>query len=158
MGTLFLPSLVAKKFLEIKNLSLAEATEFCNNFTARVKEKRKVKQAGADDTNLIIISDYLHTHPGYALVDDLDESEFFDVLAISTTSGVRGARPVFVDLERNVVGVGTTVVYNQNWASVNFDDNTLLATLDEYFETVNSNDDLPTSGNQDDDGIGPSDW
>ena len=135
MGILFLPSLIEKKFIEISNVTLEEATEFIKNLTTRVTAHHKIKNAGTALNEPILFSGILEDLD-YDLVEMEDISL---VIRIANTSGTRGARAVFVD-EHGTFAVGTTVIYNRNWATIGFDDNTILDALrkDNFKLTIDS--------------------
>lgn len=146
MGTLFLPSLTEKKFHVVSDVTLAEASTFMQDFTNHVADNRKTKNNGATCaepivfTNIIDFDDLLYFEP-----EDLANS-----LNIAKTPGTRGARAVFVDADNDVFAVGTTVVYNKNWATLNFDDDTIIENLED------NNWPLRTSNDEDDNEV--SSW
>lgn len=120
MRILLLPSLETNNStITITNLSQSEAEMFISDFTRRVISSRKLKtpKKTIDDDFKI-----------YRLIPHLNEYDIEDIageLSYSFTPGHRGMRAVFVDDETDTIIVGTAVVYNHNWAIVNYDDDTL---------------------------------
>ena len=124
MGTLFLPSLTEKKFHKISDVTLEEATNFMKDFTQRIVANHKIKNTGNATHEPTV-------YHGLIDLDSFDESIAEDIassIKIANTPGVRGARAVYVE-ENGTFAVGTTVVYNRNWATIGFDDDTILDTL-----------------------------
>ena len=153
MGTLFLPSLKEKKFFEIKNVSLEDATEMVTEFTEKVKTGHKIKDTGQAQTSLAVFNNVLEDHCDYY---DEDFEAIADVLKIADTRGTRGARAVFVE-EDGTFAVGTTVVYNRNWATVNFADSTVISKL-EADGSFSLNPDLVTASTPSDPNSDSKSW
>lgn len=130
MGTLYLPSLKEKKFLVMHNVSEEEAIEFIDDFSEKVKNNRKIKNVGSHASNFELFKNIIND----AAVDpDFFATEIFDMLSVSDARGIRGSRAIFAE-EDGTFGVGTAVIYNQNWASINFSDNTILSKIEKNFE------------------------
>lgn len=125
MGTLFLPALKQKKFHTITDVTLEEATQFITNFTAAIKAGHKIKDTGNAVSEPILFNGIIDADFGFEIED---AEAVADVLKLADTPGTRGARAVFVDEEGNFA-LGTTVSYNQNWATIGFDDDTVLDKL-----------------------------
>ncbi|QDJ96552.1 hypothetical protein Xoosp13_366 [Xanthomonas phage Xoo-sp13] len=125
-GVLLIPSLQDQtRFITITDLSRDEAAAFIKEFTARVKAERKIKNTPAKNQT---VDDFIE----YNLVEGLDSfliDDVFDLLKTSTVVGARGNRAVFLDEDSDTILVGSTVVYNKNWAMVGFVDDTIVDTL-----------------------------
>lgn len=167
---LLLPSLEEKRFIHLSVVSQTEAINFANRFTDDVKAMRKLKGAvdgGADDSitfysNFIDLSIVAtsedNVQMGNAGTDDYEVLgsliEAIRTLAISEVQGVRGARVIFVDPKTNTVGVGTTVVYNKNWATLNFEQPNILGLIENTFlmcDLINIDNTLTDEPNLDED-------
>jgi acyl carrier protein len=138
VGLLILPSLVtAGEFINIHPISLEEATELVNDFTKRVESQRKTKihTEYDEDTDHI---EFYHNVIDFSQMDketieDPDQVQYeINSLATSTIPTKRGTRAVFISA--GAIGVGTTVVFNQNWATMNFSDYTIFKKLQEIQE------------------------
>lgn len=120
MGTLFLPSLEEKRWIEINEVSRTEAQEFIDAFSAKVAQKRTLTAPKK------VTSD---SYQEYNLIEEIvswDVSEIIDALVTSEVRQHRGMRAVFVDVDDNsTILVGTAVVYGANYAMVGFDDETI---------------------------------
>lgn len=125
MGTLFLPALKQKKFHTVTDVTLEEATQFIKDFTASVKANHKIKNIGTAVSEPILFNGIIDNSFGFAIED---AEVIADILKLANTPGTRGARAVFVDEEGNFA-LGTTVSYNQNWATIGFDDDTIIDKL-----------------------------
>lgn len=143
MGIMCLPSLTEKKFVVIKNVSLIEAKNFADDFTARLIASRKTKDAGETPGTLVVYENMLESLD-FRGEDDEIAAEMFEALMLSNVTGIRGARVVYMDCDTGTFAVGTAVVYNLNWATINFDDNTILDKVrSQGFElTIDDLDDL----------------
>ena len=146
---LLLPSLEEKRFINISLVSQAEAIRFTQKFTDDVKASRKLKAAddsGVDDDiifysnffDLSVLADHVnHLKNGLSSETDISMTltllDAMHSLAVSEVRGVRGARAIFINPETNTVGVGTTVVYNKNWATLNFEDDNILQLIHDTF-------------------------
>ena len=125
--TLFLPSIESEDFLVVANVSREEATAYAGLFSTLVESKRRMKNNdnAVDDVfteitgNLNLIS----------LVNDESLALLVEDLSLSKLKGQRGRRAVFVDIENDYIGVGTTVIYNANWAMKGVADPSLLGTV-----------------------------
>lgn len=125
MGLMLLPSLEEKRFIAIDNVSKDEAQKLAEWFTAQVRQNRKV----VDRDQVGPLEFY------YNMVDKVVENggaEFLSNLSVSTVPGTRGARILYFDDETDILGVGTTIVYNRNHATVGFQDNTIFDALVNY--------------------------
>jgi hypothetical protein len=135
MGILFMPSLKERKFFEIRNVNLDDATEFVKSFTAQVKVSHKTKDNGDNASDFVVYNGMIDLDEYDGGVDFLEENDMYglaDILQIADTVGTRGARAVFVQ-DDGTFAVGTTVVYNRNWATTNFDDKSVLDKVREDF-------------------------
>lgn len=126
--TLLLPSLTGDKTITIVNVSKDEAVELLTDFKARVDAKRTIKRSQP------LTDDVLDTLDGSnlnlkALVEDNSLEALLKNLSQSEIPGFRGRRAVFIDVENDIIGVGTTVIYNENWASHGIVDSTIAATV-----------------------------
>lgn len=127
---LYLPSLEEKRFIVLSNISQTEALQQAEEFTNRVKSSRRLKgesDTGVDDDMIFYTNTF--DFSGFQGFDPVTLSEFImallENLSISDIAGTRGARAIFLDLEKNIFGIGTTVVYNRNWATLNVFDDTV---------------------------------
>jgi hypothetical protein len=123
-----------RKYL-ILNISQAEATEFSNILSDKWTYDRKVKtyveHDDDDDDDEVNNIEYYHN------VIDLTEcgSNISDIttelaeLVQCNIPKTRGSRLVFVS--NTTIGIGTTVVFNKNWATINFEDRSIMKTLRE---------------------------
>lgn len=124
---LFLPSLSSDDFITIANVPQDEANAFVEFFDTQVAAKRKL------GNNATPVAELLEEFKGNlnlaALVEDESLGDFVEVLSKSTIPKQRGRRAVFVDVENDFIAVGTTVVYNQNWAMRGVSDASVLTTV-----------------------------
>lgn len=128
-GVLYLPSLKEKKFIEVKNLDLDEALVLIDDFTAKVASNRKTKDTGdAIGSAVVYVNSFVFNGSDIGF-DDEDSEEIIHALKLADTRGIRGARAVFIDQSDGTFAVGTAVVYNANWATLNFEDNTITDKL-----------------------------
>ena len=111
---LFLPSLSSDDFITIANIPYEEAIEYVRFFDGQVADKRKL----GNHPNPV--SELLEEFKGKLslreLVEDGSIADLVEVLSTSTIPKQRGRRAVFVDVENDIIAVGTTVVFNRNWA------------------------------------------
>lgn len=124
---LFLPSLSADEFTTITNVTAEEATAFVAFFDTQVEAKRKLKH-NTDGTGELL-EEFKGNLNLEALVEDETLSDLIEVLSVSTIVGQRGRRAVFLDIENDTIAVGTTVIYNQNWAMRGVTDPSILTTV-----------------------------
>jgi hypothetical protein len=140
MGKLYLPSLEGKSFIKIENISQTEASVLVAEFDKRVGANRAVFNLNQESAPMIFYHGFLDLDG-----EDLEELELsvLEEYSLSKITNTRGARAVFVDLyedefdsddDKNIVGVGTTVVYNQNRATVKFKDTTLDDSLKSFVD------------------------
>lgn len=125
---LFLPSLrVNDDIITIANVCQDEASSFVKHFDSEVTGNRKLKaNASATADHWDVLSGNLNL---LALVDDESLGQLVERLSKSDIVGSRGRRAVFVDVENDVLAVGTTVVYNQNWAMLGVSDPSVMTTV-----------------------------
>jgi hypothetical protein len=125
--TLFLPSLVSDDFIVVANVTREEAEAYVGFFDKMVSEKRKLKS----NPSAVIgsFNDINGKLDLVALLDDESLPDLVESLSVSSLSGQRGRRAVFLDIENDDIGVGTTVIYNANWATQGVGDPTLLGTV-----------------------------
>lgn len=144
MSIMIVPSLEGKKFLLLKNVSQDEALKLGNWFENDVLANRKVRflspkgdVPSIDFYSNLIDKEELHEEFDF---DDFNEDiavAVFDLLAVSETPTVRGARIVYIDPDKNVIGVGSTVVYNENRATIGFQDDAVMDMItDDLFYTL----------------------
>ena len=124
---LFLPSLSSDEFITIANVPQDEATAFIGFFDSQVAAKRKLGNNPAPVAELL--EEFKGNLNLKALVADESLGNLVEVLTTSTIPKQRGRRAVFVDVENDVIAVGTTVVYNQNWAMRGVSDASVLTTV-----------------------------
>lgn len=131
--TLFLPSLSShKETIVIGNVNKSEAEAFLAHWEAQVEANRKL-QVSPPSPDPVPSIEYYKGSIDFDAIDQHGELEsLFDKLETSDIKKYRGLRPVFVDYENNEVGVGTTVVYNPNWATKGVADPSVVATLLQY--------------------------
>lgn len=126
MGILLLPSLEQKRHIRIENLSQSEAEEFINEFNYKVTLSRKLQQLPSPISDTFLI---------YRLLNDiasLDIEAILEELSESTVPKCRGLRAVFIDEKTDTILVGTDVVYSANWATIGFNDETIIDTILDY--------------------------
>lgn len=124
---LLIPSLITDGFIKIFDLTIEEAQQFVANFDEDVMGL-KVRNPPQHDseTSLELLEgnfDLWHLSDESQLVPLVNE------LIISKVPGSRGRRPVFLDLDYNVIGVSSTVVYNSNRATFGVNDSSIPATV-----------------------------
>lgn len=126
--TLLLPSLNSEDYITIVNVTKDEATEFLTDFRTRVESKRRMKdnQNSTDDVLDTLDGSNLNLK---ALVADTSIEDLIKTLSRSEIRGARGRRAVFVDVENDILAVGTTVIYNQNWAMTGVLDPSIAGTV-----------------------------
>lgn len=128
MGHLYLPSFEEKKFVKIGPLNQTEADAYCRFFVEKIKETKKVVDHGSTDSDMIYFGNFNEVQNLIDIVEMGDDNgndvEFSIVtlLGTSKTKNVRGIRPVYIDIYENLIGIGSTVIYNKNWATIGFDD------------------------------------
>lgn len=131
MGVLFVPSLNEKRLIFVNNINRDEALAVIENFNQRVLASRKVKTAVNATSEL---------YKEYQFFDTEAKPDFSagltEFLAQSSVPQTRGLRCSFVD--KNGIVVGTTVVYNQNWATVGFVDETIPETIVNSLDVENN--------------------
>lgn len=134
IGILLLPSLEEHgRIIQITSVSINEALELVDQFTKKVRTCRKIKeyQTFSDDniSNMQIFSNILNCDEMHEIY--VQDPKYLDAdlaaLFESKIPKYRGLRPIFVS--KTVIAVGTTVIYNPNWATVNFEDYSILGTL-----------------------------
>lgn len=135
LGILILPSLENHgRLIDIRSISISEANHFLNNFNTDVLKLRKCKIANTYDStddinhmefyhNVINLSQLKSNTDFASMNSDVEE------LTKSTIPKTRGIRALFVS--PTVVGIGTTVIYNKNWATTNFSDHTVYDRIKE---------------------------
>jgi len=140
LGVLLLPSLETHgRFIALHNVSVDEARTYARDFTNHVVSKRKTKNF---DPTIDVVDDMEFFHnvidfTGMTLrsTDDLDSLEAsLQELKVSDTPKVRGLRALYI-ARGGVVGVGTTVIYNPNWATKNYADPDMIQKLQDIQES-----------------------
>ena len=126
---LLLPSLDNSDPILLTNVSKETAIHFVNSWNELVKSKRKVRDGAPTDQ-----LEFYSGNFGLPLIaQDADGKRKLEIalerLAVSTIRESRGRRALFVDLEGDEVGVGTTVIYNENRAASGVTDNTVTDTI-----------------------------
>lgn len=125
--TLFIPSLLSDTYINVYNCTKGEAISFVEHFNSQVAASRKV--AAAPNA----VADVMDFTTGSlnleALVEDESLSELVTKLSTSELRGQRGRRCVFVDIDSDEIGVGTTVVYNENRAMTGVLDTTVATSI-----------------------------
>jgi hypothetical protein len=124
---LFLPSLLSDEFINIANIQQEEAVALVGFFDSQVAAKRRLGH------NPNPVAELLEEFKGNlnleALVEDTSIEELVETLTVSNLPKQRGRRALFLDVENDVIAIGTTVVYNQNWAMRGVTDPTVLTTV-----------------------------
>jgi acyl carrier protein len=145
VGILWMPSLEWHgRIFKIEGVTMAEAIEHMNDFAVKASKKRKTKEFKLVDVN------YQHSEFFVNVIDTdsfpqavLDDPRYFnkDVMSMmeSMVPQTRGLRPLF--LAHNVIGIGTTVIYNKNWATLHFEDHTAMNRLLQIQEKYEAKDD-----------------
>lgn len=128
MGCLFLPSLEVPKFIKMENISVNEAEVYCSLFN---KQIIKTKSTIRDSNTTTSIFHYFNNFSLIqSMIDEIEnkndtvedvESSLAMLFGFSEEKNVRGIRAVFVDISTNTIGVGTTIIYSKNWATINHD-------------------------------------
>ena len=131
---LFLPSLSSDDFITVANVPQDEAVAFIEFFDKQVESKRKLGHNPSDNASGDLYEEYKGNLNLKALVEDESLGDLVETLSHSTIPKQRGRRAVFVDVENDVIAVGTTVVYNQNWAMRAVSDPTVMTTVLEAVE------------------------
>jgi hypothetical protein len=135
-ANLYIPSLDRHgDIITIVNPSRAEAQEFVDAFTAKARTARK---QGSHPTP---VTESMEFYEGSYLrlkemveTDDALLPNLLEKLATADIKNFRGTRAVFLDVENDVIGIGTTVVYNQNWSTAGVPDPSVVKTI---LDTVN---------------------
>jgi len=133
VGILWMPSLEWHgRLFKIEGVTMAEAIEHMNDYAVKATKKRKTKEfkpTGPDFQHSEFFVNVINTDSFPQEV--LDDPRYFnkDIMSMmeSMVPQTRGLRPLF--LAHNVIGIGTTVVYNKNWATLHFEDTTALDRL-----------------------------
>lgn len=136
LGVLLVPSLETHgRFLAIHDISVDEAKVLARDFTNHVVSNRKTKNY---DATIDVVDDieFFHNIVDFSQMQIADDSDAaaleneLQALKVSNTRGVRGLRAVFVS-KAGIIGVGTTVVYNPNWATKNYSDPDMMTVLED---------------------------
>lgn len=137
MGVLSLPVLSTVGNPILAYMSKHEAIDLIENFADRVRSSRKLSKNDSliDDTYFQVTVSADFDTPMCFGVDELLAD-----LAESKIPTLRGERPVFIELNDdysatsiNVI-VGTSVVYNRNWAALGVVDTSVIDTIEDYLE------------------------
>ena len=131
MYKLYLPSLDTRnKVITVDNLSKTEAEAFLNYFDYSVSQKRKLGLNPTRDYGIPSLVQYFTGSIDLqALDDDGELDNLVENLMTSRIPQKRGRRAVLIDAEKGEIGVGTTVVYNQNWAMKGVQDDSISQAL-----------------------------
>lgn len=133
VGILWMPSLEWHgRVYKVEGVTVAEAIELMNEYATKATAKRKTNVVGT------VTADTQHSEFFFNVIDtDMFHSSVLtnvryynqDIMSLfeSKVPKTRGLRPLF--LAKSVIGVGTTVIYNKNWATINFSDDTVLQRL-----------------------------
>lgn len=135
-GILLLPSLEKHgTFITIFPVSVNEAMRFVEDYDHMVLCTRKV----ADFSD--ISADVSHDLLEFLEFDASNNRSHFvlahvveDELKVSKIPGARGLRPVYINMDENFIGYGTTVIYNENRAMKGVLDQTIAAKLVEHLD------------------------
>lgn len=115
--TLLVPSLNSDTdFMTIINVSKEEAIELLTEFDARVASKRKLGLSPTAPIDGVLDVLDVNNLDLDEMVEDGSLGGLVQALSTSAIPRARGRRAVFLDVENDIIGIGTTVVYNQNWA------------------------------------------
>lgn len=130
LGMLSLPSLEDDvRCLEINDVSFSEAKELISQFTAKVLRERPKLKTASDEEAFIAYENF---------IDDNDENlmpgEIVSRLDRSEIPGSRGRRAVYSSYNGEHILVGTTVVYNKNWATLGVVDPNVVNVLNNLKE------------------------
>jgi hypothetical protein len=134
LGTLSLPQLgECGNPIIINNICREDAEGLIKNLTERVKTSRKLKNytAGVEDAFFEVNAIGSNTH-----FNSHDEDYIIELLAESNIPTLRGERAVFFEYDKFVNGepaaflIGTTVIYNANWATLGVLDLSVVDLLD----------------------------
>jgi acyl carrier protein len=132
-GILVIPSLEEHGRLIISQpVSIAEAKILVNEFNDRVFNSRKIKDGNPDSDDLA--DDNIEFFHNVIRFDQLNQGTDFDAMDAELEAlnncqvpKTRGFRATFIS--PTTIGIGTTVIYNKNWATVNFSDPTMYDQL-----------------------------
>lgn len=127
MGTLLLPSLSTHgETVLIHGVTKSEAADYLERWDERVSNERRI---GHNDEE---IDSSMEFYSGLNF-ERLSEAEVIeDLVGFLSTSRIakkRGLRAVWLDEDAGEIGVGTTVVYNRNWAMNGVADETIVDSL-----------------------------
>jgi len=142
LGILSLPQLGARgNPLIIHDISRQDAEGLIKNLAERVKTSRKLKNypSAVEDSYFEVNAIGSGTH-----FVSHDEVYVIELLAESNIPGLRGERAVFFEADNYLNGdpaaflIGTTVVYNANWATLGVMDLSVIELLED--ETYDESD------------------
>ena len=135
---LFLPKTARDEFITIEGLTLEQAKGFINVETTRMIKSMKIAWIHTE------IKDQIHTDPNsvnhFSILSfpqlDIVDNDADDYISthvtdwrLSATPKTRGNRAVFIDNDKSVILIGTTIIYNHNWITVGYEDENLLDSI-----------------------------
>jgi hypothetical protein len=150
---LLLPSVKDNRFLEIKNITVEEAKDFLDLYTVKLLNNKDIQTIDYS-TGLKAEMTFLHPLKFQLFFDEVDTNNiasfslYVQVLAkIKSMSKIachehRYNRAVFVDLDNNVIGFGTTLFGSKN-GYINYSDSSLnneLASIQSYIDNYSYQD------------------
>jgi acyl carrier protein len=139
LGNLLLPSVEEHgRFIEIAGVTVTEARELVNDFADKVASRRKTKlyKGLTDADSMDFFYNFIDASKTNADFDHKLTVELF-ALSESHVPTYRGLRAFYINPK--VIGVGTTVIFNKNWATLNFSENGIgerLAELQAEYENA----------------------
>ena len=133
--TLLIPSLERDEFITVANISESEAREYLEAFAEIVNSKRKIGTApvGSSTTDNLEVLGGGNLDLASKVIDGTITSLVND-LTMSKIPRARGRRAVYLDVENDIIGVGTTVIYNKNWAMHGVSDDGLVSTVLDFVD------------------------
>lgn len=139
---LFLPSLENDDdFITVANVSRYEAEAYIQAFDSLVESKRRLKSnPDAATESMDVLSGNLKLGQ-FAITDPDSLGLMLETLSKSNIKGFRGRRAVYLDPNTDTVAVGTTVVYNRNWATKGVSDPSILSTVLNFVEGLDEEED-----------------
>lgn len=152
MGIVVIPTVIGNRTNIIYEATLDDAFVYASNFTKNIKEtRRRIIDLAQIDTELVVYGNQFKLHPTVQaaiednnisnlyspeeiliLISEKFDSEFLTYLSKSTTPKTRGNRIFYIELNKDILtfAVGTTVVYNENHATVNHMDDSVYETFE----------------------------
>mgnify|MGYP001052966966 CR=1 FL=1 len=133
-GTLFLPTDTRDNFIVIDGITPLQALNFVNVETKRIVDSKKIKNNSnkvVDDDHMIFVTIANNNEELFLQFWSLSKLEYSD------TPKIRGDRAIYFNETSGIVGMGTTVIYNRNWATIGFDDPKFHNMIHEFVNVIN---------------------